>query len=141
MFKHTRIIGDIIGSIDSGDGIVGKAPIDRCSELDMYIEGWKGFKDGNYTIKDKDVIKKLIENYNKDIDNLGLLSADNVFEEDNMSYYGIDCNIYYTTDDGDDMGYMETMCVSRQHKNTIKYLKSLDLEKYYQDFDDSDYYE
>lgn len=141
VFKHTRIIGDIIGSIDSGDGIVGKAPIDRCSELDMYIEGWKGFKDGNYTIKDKDVIKKLIENYNKDIDNLGLLSADNVFEEDNMSYYGIDCNIYYTTDDGDDMGYMETMCVSRQHKNTIKYLKSLELEKYYQDFDDSDYYE
>lgn len=141
VFKHTRIIGDIIGSIDSGDGIVGKAPIDRCSELDMYIEGWKGFKDGNYTIKDKDVIKKLIENYNKDIDNLGLLSADNVFEEGIVSYYGIDCNIYYTTDDGDDMGYMETMCVSRQHKNTIKYLKSLDLEKYYQDFDDSDYYE
>ena len=141
VFKHTRIIGDIIGSIDSGDGIVGKAPIDRCSELDMYIEGWKGFKDGNYTIKDKDVIKKLIENYNKDIDNLGLLSEDGVFEEDNMSYYGIDCNIYYTTDDGEDMGYMETMYVSKQHKNTIKYLKSLDLEKYYQDFDDSDYYE
>ncbi|MDY4813757.1 MAG: hypothetical protein SO152_07915, partial [Ruminococcus sp.] len=100
VFKHTRIIGDIIGSIDSGDGIVGKAPIDRCSELDMYIEGWKDFKDGNYIIKDKDVIKKLIENYNKDIDNLGLLSEDGVFEEDNMSYYGIDCNIYYTTDDG-----------------------------------------
>lgn len=141
VFKHTRIIGDIIGSIDSGDGIVGKAPIDRCSELDMYIEGWKDFKDGNYIIKDKDVIKKLIENYNKDIDNLGLLSEDGVFEEDNMSYYGIDCNIYYTTDDGDDMGYMETMYVSKQHKNTIKYLKSIDLEKYYQDFDDSDYYE
>ena len=141
VFKHTRIIGDIIGSIDSGDGIVGKAPIDRCSELDMYIEGWKGFKDGNYTIKDKNVIKKLIENYNKDIDNLGLLSADNVFEEDTVSYYGIDCNIYYTTDDGDDMGYMETMYVSKQHKNTIKYLKSIDLEKYYQDFDDSDYYD
>lgn len=136
VFKHTRIIGDIIGSIDVGDGIVGKAPIDRCSELDMYIEGWKDFKDGNYIIEDKDVIKKLIENYNKDVDDLGLLSEDNVFEEDIVSYYGIDCNIYYTTDDGDAMGYMESMCISHQHKNTIKYLKSLDLEKY---FDSVDY--
>lgn len=136
VFKHTRIIGDIIGSIDVGDGIVGKAPIDRCSELDMYIEGWKDFKDGNYIIEDKDVIKKLIENYNKDVDDLGLLSEDNVFEEDIVSYYGIDCNIYYTTDDGDAMGYMESMCISHQHKNTLKYLKSLDLEKY---FDSVDY--
>ncbi|MGN1126514.1 MAG: hypothetical protein ACI4RI_03645, partial [Ruminococcus sp.] len=126
---------------DSGDGIVGKAPVDRCSELDMYIEGWKDFKDGNYIIEDKDVIKKLIENYNKDVDISGLSSEDGVFEEDNMSYRGIDCNIYYTTDDDDATGYMETMFVSKQHKNTIKYLKSIDLEKYYQNFDDSDYYD
>lgn len=141
VFKHTRIIGDIIGSIDVGDGIVGKAPVYRCSELDMYIEGWKDFKDGNYIITDKDVIKKLIENYNKDVDISGLSSEDGVFEEDNMSYYAIDCSIYYTTDDGDATGYMETMFVSKEHKNTLKYLKSIDMEKYYQNFDDSDYYD
>lgn len=134
--KHTRLIGDIIGDIDIDINGVGKAPFDRCNEIDLYIEGWKDFKEGDYTIEDKSVMKKIIENYNKDMDILGSSYEPDYY--DDMSMSG---DIYYTTDDGNDCGYSETFSIGSNHKNTIKYLKSLDLEKYYQDFDDSDYYE
>ncbi|MGN0461159.1 MAG: hypothetical protein ACI4HZ_01810, partial [Ruminococcus sp.] len=113
-------------------------PFDRCSEIDLYIEGWEDFKDGDYTIEDKAVMKKIIENYNKDKDILGS-SFEDAYDED--AVMNIDGEIYYTTDDGDTMGYEEYFDISKEHKNTIKYLKSIDLEKYFDDYDDSDYYD
>lgn len=134
--KHTRLIGDIIGDIDIDINGVGKAPFDRCNEIDLYIEGWKDFKEGDYTIEDKSVMKKIIENYNKDMDILGSSYEHEYY--DDMSMLG---DIYYTTDDGNDCGYSEIFCIGANHKNTLKYLKSIDLEKYYDDYDDSDYYD
>lgn len=139
VFKYTRLIGDIIGDIDIDMSRVGNAPFDRCNEIDLWIEGWKDFKEGDYTIEDKSVMKKIIENYNKDMDILGS-SYDGAYDDD-MSMSG---DIYYTTDDGNDCGYSETFCIGANHKNTLKYLKSIDFEKYYDDYDDyddSDYYD
>lgn len=139
VFKYTRLIGDIIGDIDIDMSRVGNAPFDRCNEIDLWIEGWKDFKEGDYTIEDKAVMKKIIENYNKDMDILGSSYEDAYDDDKSMSG-----DIYYTTDDGNDCGYSETFSIGSNHKNTIKYLKSIDLEKYYDDYDDyddSDYYD
>ena len=136
VYSHIDIIGDIIGDIDIGDNKVGKAPFDRCNTLDLIIYDFEEIKDGNYTIKDKDVIKNIIENYNRDIDVLGP-SYDIGYDED---YITIDGFIYYTTDNGDDYGYSEDFYIDEKFKNTLKYIKSIDLGKYFE-YDMSDDYE
>ena len=136
VYSHIDIIGDIIGDIDIGDNKVGKAPFDRCNTLDLIIYDFEEIKDGNYTIKDKDVIKNIIENYNRDIDVLGP-SYDIGYDED---YITIDGFIYYTTDNGDDYGYSEDFYIDEKFKNTLKYIKSIDLGKYFE-YDMSDDYD
>ena len=136
VYSHTDIIGDIVGDIDIGDNKVGKAPFDRCNTLDLVIYDFEEIKDGNYTIKDKDVIKNIIENYNKDIDVLGP-SYDIGYDED---YITIDGFIYYTTDNGDNYGYSEDFYIDEKFKNTLKYIKSIDLGKYFE-YDMSDDYD
>lgn len=136
VYSHTDIIGDIVGDIDIGDNKVGKAPFDRCNTLDLIIYDFEEIKDGNYTIKDKDVIKNIIENYNRDIDVLGL-SYDIGYDED---YITIDGFIYYTTDNGDNYGYSEDFYIDEKFKNTLKYIKSIDLGKYFE-YDMSDDYD
>lgn len=136
VYSHIDIIGDIIGDIDIGDNKVGKAPFDRCNTLDLIIYDFEEIKDGNYTIKDKDVIKNIIENYNRDIDVLGP-SYDIGYDED---YITIDGFIYYTTDNGDNYGYSEDFYIDEKFKNTLKYIKSIDLGKYFE-YDMSDDYD
>ena len=136
VYSHTDIIGDIVGDIDIGDNKVGKAPFDRCNTLDLIIYDFEEIKDGNYTIKDKDVIKNIIENYNRDIDVLGP-SYDIGYDED---YITIDGFIYYTTDNGDNYGYSEDFYIDEKFKNTLKYIKSIDLGKYFE-YDMSDDYD
>ncbi|MGN0475719.1 MAG: hypothetical protein ACI4HM_00115 [Ruminococcus sp.] len=132
IYNNINDISDIQSEINIDNDKIGKAPLDRCSSLYLSVYNWDEVTNGGYYITDKDVIGKIIENYNKDLDILGP-SYDFNYDMDDKSYIDVDGDLYYKTDNGDIEGYDEYFEIDDNFKNTMKYLKSIDLEKYYDD--------
>ena len=132
IYNNINAISDIQSEINIDNDKIGKAPLDRCSSLYLSVYNWDEVTNGGYYITDKDVIGKIIENYNKDLDILGP-SYDFNYDMDDKSYIDVDGDLYYKTDNGDIEGYDEYFEIDDNFKNTMKYLKSIDLEKYYDD--------
>ncbi len=128
-----KAIADLQKSFDYK--IVGRAPLNKCSDFSMEVQGFGDdiLESGYYDIYDDSVREKLIENINKDYEEVGDLS-DEISKElwDEEEYTGngecAEVNIEYS--DGRGNIYSEYIIFNSKYKNTMNYLKSIDLGKY-----------
>lgn len=102
---------------------IGKAPLDDVENINLSINGSKNkdIEEGSYSIYGK-AGKEIVRNVIKDYEQYGIIGR--LAENDEIFCIMIS----YTNDDDDYL--TETIIFDGRYKNTLKYLKSIDVSQY-----------